>query len=241
MSEIPPKPRSETVRPKITRLPRLTIWRRGFRWFVHILTRFLLWLFTTAEVRGLEYLPHQGPALIVINHLGDVDSVLFVAKAGVSFEALAKSELYDFPVLGKIMDAFGVIWVHRGRADRKAISAGLQALKEGRLLMVAPEGRESLTGALETGTGGAAFIALREDVPIVPVTFTGTENKIIYQNMKRLRRTPVSMTVGPAFRLEWMDDRKEAIRGGTERIMLKLAQQLPEKYRGVYAHRVESN
>ena len=60
------------------------------------------------------------------------------------------------------MDWYGTIWVHRGRPDRRALRAALNGLAEGRMLAIAPEGRESISGELEQGTDGAAYIALRQ-------------------------------------------------------------------------------
>ncbi len=107
-------------------------------------------------------------------------------------------------------------------------------MKEGRLIAIAPEGRESLTGSLEGGTGGAAYLALKMDVPLIPVTFTGTENKRIYTNLKHFRRTDITLTIGTAFNLKQMPDWREAVTEGTDLIMRKLAQQLPPAYRGIY-------
>jgi 1-acyl-sn-glycerol-3-phosphate acyltransferase len=185
-------------------------------------------------VLGLENYPRQGPALVVINHLGDADAALGLAYFPAETDSLGKAELYDFPFLGKIMDLYGVIWVHRGRPDRKALRAALDGLKEGRIIALAPEARESLTGALEEGTGGASYLALKAGVPVVPVTFTGTENSQVYGSLKRLRRACVTMTVGPAFTLRDLASQRGAIEAGTQRIMLTLARQLPPEYRGAY-------
>jgi 1-acyl-sn-glycerol-3-phosphate acyltransferase len=172
--------------------------------------------------------------LVVSNHLGDADFVVGTALPPVVTETLAKAELYDYPVLGKVLDAYGVIWVHRGQPDRKALRAALDGLRQGKLVSIAPEGRESVTGALEEGTQGAAYLALKAGVPLLPVTFTGTENARIYGNLKRLRRTDVTMTVGPLFRLDDLPDHKQAIEQGTQKIMYVLAAQLPPEYRGMY-------
>lgn len=228
------KPRSESIRPEITRLPRLSQGRKLLRGFYHWTSKLVISLCTRAQVCGMEHFPRHGPALIVVNHLGDADIVLGLAFFPEPVEALAKMELYDFPLLGKLMDAYGVIWVHRGHPDRRALRAGLDGLQEGRLVGIAPEGRESLTGSLEEGTSGAAFLALKADVPIVPITFTGTENARIYGNLKRLRRTEVSLTVGPSYRLEPEADHRHALQKGTHTIMRKLAEQLPPQYRGKY-------
>lgn len=234
-----PKPQSEVLRSEITQLPLLTLWRRLFRIFVNGLARILVWILTKTEVSGLENLPPGGPALIVSNHLGDADVVVGVAYTPVMVEAVAKAELFDFPFLGWLMDTYGVIWVHRGRPDRKALRVCLEALAQGRMIAIAPEGRESLTGALEPGVGGAAYLALKSDAPVVPVTFTGTQNERILGNLKRLQRTAITLTVGPPFKLEKLADLRASIRVGTETIMKTLAGQLPASYRGVYRSYVE--
>lgn len=231
---LPPKPKAEVIRPEITFAPRFTIGRQLARWGIKCLTRFLVWMWLKLRVNGLENIPEKGPALLVFNHLGDADAVVLVATVPVTVEGFGKSELYDYPLLGWIMRAYGVIWLHRGTADRRALRAALQMLGEGRFFGIAPEGRESLSGSLEEGTEGAAYLALKTGVPIIPITFTGTENSRIYGNMKRLRRTIVTLTVGRAFHLQAKGNHREALHEGTIQIMRVLARQLPEEYRGVY-------
>ncbi|MBN1538465.1 MAG: 1-acyl-sn-glycerol-3-phosphate acyltransferase [Anaerolineales bacterium] len=231
---LPPKPRAEVIRPQITFAPQITVWRKLARAAIKCLTRILTGMWLKLTVHGLQNIPSKGPALLVFNHLGDADAVVLVATLPVAVESFAKSELYDYPLLGWIMRAYGVIWLHRGTPDRRAIRAALQMLDEGRFFGIAPEGRESLSGAMEEGTEGAAYLAYKTGVPIIPMTITGTENTRIYGNMKRLRRTTVTFTVGVPFHLKKMKTRQEVLRQGTEQIMRTLAKQLPEAYRGVY-------
>jgi len=228
------KPRSQVVRSEITRLPRLTPGRRFIRRVIIGLLRILVAVCTRTKFYGLENVPPGGPVLVVSNHLGDVDVIIGVVGSPVIVEAMAKAELYDYPVVGRIMDAYGVIWVHRGQPDRRALRAALDGLQEGRMVAIAPEARESTTGALEQGTEGAAYLALKAGVPILPVTFTGTENARVYGNLKKLRRTEITMTVGNPFKLDDLVERGEGISKATEVIMCILAAQLPERYRGVY-------
>lgn len=229
-----PKPRNKVIHPGITRLPEITGWRRIVRRLVHWMARLVVRICTRVEVAGLEHLQIYESALVVANHLGDADVVVGVAYTPMNVEVIAKSELYDFPILGWLMDTYGVIWVRRGQPDKKAIRAALQAFDEKRKVAIAPEARESLTGGLEEGTGGAAYLALKADVPIIPVTFTGTENQRVLNNLRHLRRTPVTVTVGSPFQLKKSTSLKEAIQAGTETIMKTLAKQLPPEYRGVY-------
>jgi 1-acyl-sn-glycerol-3-phosphate acyltransferase len=229
-----PKPRSEVVNPGITRLAKLTLGKRIFRTLLRWLSKFLVIIWTRAEVVGLNNIPQEGPALIVANHLGDADFVLGLAYAPLIVEPFAKIELYEIPVLGKVLDAYGVIWVHRGQPDRRALRVVMEAMTQKRIVAIAPEGRESLTGALEEGTGGAAYLAIKTEASILPVTFTGTENSRVFNNMKRFKRTEVTVTIGKPFRLERLDEIRPSIKLGTETIMHTLAEQLPIKYRGFY-------
>jgi 1-acyl-sn-glycerol-3-phosphate acyltransferase len=111
----------------------------------------------------------------------------------------------------------------------------LTAFKEGRRVLIAPEGRESLTGGLEAGTHGATFLASRGAVPIIPITLTGTENWHVYGHMKKLKRACISLTVGEPFHLPAQARGSEYLLHGTRQIMEALARQLPPEYRGVYS------
>jgi 1-acyl-sn-glycerol-3-phosphate acyltransferase len=186
------------------------------------------------DVRGLDNIPQHGPAIFVSNHLGDADLILGFAVSPVSVYPISKIELHQIPVLSTILDGYGVIWVHRGQPDKRAVKVILQALSEGHFIAIAPEGRESLTGSLEEGTSGAAYLALKTQAPLIPVTFTGTENKRVFNNIRTFKRTDVTLTIGLPFRLEPTANRRQAIRMGTDKIMRVLANQLPPEYRGVY-------
>ena len=235
-SSLPPKPVTEVWRPELVALPRLTLGRRLVRVLARGLAKPLTILLLDAKVIGLENFPRRGPALIVINHLGDADVVTLIAVAPSlsPIEGIGKIELYDHWLVGPLFRAYGVIWVHRGQPDRKAIRAALDGLAEGRMVSLAPEGRQSVIGGLEEGNDGAAFLALKSGAPIVPVGLTGTENSNIYSHLKRLKRAPVTLSVGKPFFLQEQPTRQETIREGTRQIMESLASLLPESYRGRY-------
>ena len=232
----PPKPVSEVWRPEMVALPRLTFGRRVFRLFMRGLCKLLTFSLLRATVRGVENFPKRGPALIVFNHLGDSDAVLMLATlpAPITAEGIGKIELNEHWLVGPVFRAYGIIWVHRGQPDRKAIRAALDGLAEGRMVSLAPEGRQSVIGGLEEGNGGAAFLALKSGAPIVPIAMTGTENSSVYGHLKQWKRAPVTLTVGEPFLLPVQADRQKTLQDGTRLIMETLASMLPESYRGRY-------
>jgi len=236
----PPKPVAEVWRPDLIALPQLTFRRRVFRFFFRGFTKLLVFVTLRARISGLENFPKRGPAIIVFNHLGDADAVLLFATLPFSpIEGLGKIELYEHWLVGPVFRAYGIIWVHRGQPDRKAIRAALKGLTDGRMISLAPEGRQSVTGALEEGEDGAAFLSMKSGAPIVPVALTGLENQNIYGHLKSWRRAPVSLSVGKPFFLQEQPDRQKMMREGTRQIMEALASLLPESYRGYYKYNLD--
>ncbi|HEY9528030.1 MAG TPA: lysophospholipid acyltransferase family protein [Anaerolineales bacterium] len=232
----PPKPVTDIWRPDLVALPKLTLVRRAVRVFLRGLMKVLTFLLLRAEVSGLENFPRHGPALIVFNHLGDADAVLMLGRLPVKSpaEGLGKIELNEHWLVGPVFRAYGIIWVHRGQPDRRAIRAALDGLAEGRIVTLAPEGRQSVIGGLEEGNAGAAFLALKSGAPIVPIGMTGTENNNVYGYLKRWRRAPVTLRVGKPFFLPENANRQQTLQEGTRLIMETLASLLPDSYRGKY-------
>jgi 1-acyl-sn-glycerol-3-phosphate acyltransferase len=228
-----PKPVTDWWRPDLVKLPKLTFARRLFRLFARGFAKLLVFVTMNATVTGLENFPKKGPALIVINHLGDADAVLLAASIPTAIDGMGKIELNEHWLVGPVFRAYGVIYVHRGMPDRKAIRAVLDGLAEGRIIGIAPEGRQAVDGRLEEGTEGAAFFAMKSDAVIVPVAMTGTENENIF-NRKWWRRARATLSVGKPFKLTEQADRQQMVREGTNQIMESLASLLPESYRGKY-------
>ena len=244
MNKPPPKPVTEIWRPDLVCLPELTRARGAFRIFAFGLLKFIAKICLNVSSEGVENFPQKGPLLVVINHLGDADTPSVMSVLPFPPDALAEIELFELPILGKLMDWYGVIWLHRGRADIRAIRAALDGLAQERIIVIAPEGRYSLTGALEEGTGGAAFLAYKSGAMILPIAVTDTENENVYGHMKKIRRARVHVKVGKMFRmaeqasgdvLSASKDRQEAVDLGTRQIMQALAGLLPEKYQGAYS------
>lgn len=206
--------------------------------FYRLAKPFLILLFkilTRWEVEGRDNLPPGGPLLVVFNHLGHLDPALLIATLPWRITGLAVAGLREVPVTGCLLRLGGAIWVNRGHYDREALRKALAVLKRGDVLVIAPEGRISVTGALERGKTGPVFLAQRANVPILPIGITGTEEAP--EKLKRFQRPHLRVIIGPVFRLPEHPpgrSRKEQLRANSDFIMRRLAELLPEKYRGVY-------
>jgi 1-acyl-sn-glycerol-3-phosphate acyltransferase len=231
-----PKPVTDVWKPELVRLPKLTTSRKLFRIFGHGLVKLVAKVCLNITLEGAENFPKEGPLLIVINHIGDADAVAVVSQLPNPPDALGKIELYDVPIIGNMMHWYGMIWLHRGRPDIKALRSAIDGLAEKRIIIIAPEGRYSLTGGLEEGSGGAAYLAYKSGSPVLPIVVTDTENENVYEHLKKFKRAKVKVTVGKMLKVnDQFETRQEAIQQGTKQIMEALANLLPEKYRGEYS------
>ncbi len=122
------------------------------------------------KVLHKERLP-QGAALVCPNHTSLSDPVIMMLAGGrkAGIRAMAKQELLDTPVLGKIVAALGVFGVRRGAADVGAVKTAIRYLKAGDKVIMFPEGTRAAEGQDLEAKNGVAMIALRTGAPIFPV------------------------------------------------------------------------
>ena len=206
------------------------------RWYALVrgLARWAFWLLTRTTIRGLENLPPRGPYIIVTNHLSAIDPPLILAAIPACITVFAADTHRHEFIVGELMNALGAIWVRRGEVDREALRSALEVLKTGGILGMSPEGTRSRTGGLLEGKIGAAYLANRADVPLVPVALAGTE--VGLPSVFRLTRPRLTVTIGKPFCLPGASSRADRLQlqAHTGLIMRTLAAMLPEKLRGAY-------
>jgi 1-acyl-sn-glycerol-3-phosphate acyltransferase len=199
--------------------------------------RFMMKLITRIEVHGIEKLP-AGNVIIAANHLGRLDTAVLLCVLDREDIIMPIAEKYkNHPIFGAIGRAANGIWLNRFEADHSALRKILERMKQGGLLVIAPEGTRSKTEAMQEGKMGVAFLASKSGYPILPVAVTGTEDRGVAENLKRLRKTKIVVRAGDMFNIEIPKGkgREEAMREATDEIMCRIGAILPEKYRGVYA------
>ncbi|MDD3652790.1 MAG: lysophospholipid acyltransferase family protein [Desulfotomaculaceae bacterium] len=140
-----------------------------FYYFARFICRIILAVFRRWEVYGAANLPEAGGLVLVANHTSYWDPVVVGCAIDRRINFMGKAELFDIPLLNPIIRALGTFPVRRGGSDRSAIRKALALLEEGQIVGVFPEGGRSLSGELQRPHLGAAMLALKAGVPMLPV------------------------------------------------------------------------
>lgn len=143
--------------------------------FVRGLANVLLAFLYRFETTGKENIPKDSSAVLAPNHIHWLDPVVVackVTKREISF--MGKQELFRNPVLAWLLNNLTVIPVRRGEADVTAIKSALRVLKNSGMLGIFPEGTRVKEGEEKAPQGGAAVLAIKAKVPIIPISITGT-------------------------------------------------------------------
>jgi 1-acyl-sn-glycerol-3-phosphate acyltransferase len=208
--------------------------RDALRW---ILMR-LIDLVAKVEIRGMENLPKNGAFVITTNHLGMLDVTLLyysIHRWDVFVPVAEKWERIGF--LRWLGWHLNWVFIDRFNPDLKAMRTMMSLMEKGHTLVIAPEGTRSRVGSMIEGKPGASYLAAKLQVPIVPIGLSGTEDRTVFANLRKLRRSPVLINAGKPFTLPPLAraDRAAALKQYTDEIMCQIAALIPEKYRGIYA------
>lgn len=164
------------------------------------------------EFDGIEHIPASGPAILVFNHRSYFDPMvmaLVIAKSGRNVRGLGKKEVFDVPLVGRLLKASGGIRVDRGTGSDEPLDAAIAAVEAGEVLMMAPEGTiprgPAFFDPVLKGRWGAARIAAATGAPVIPVGLWGTEKvwprSSRFPKFSLTDRPVVTATVGPPVKL----------------------------------------
>ena len=149
------------------------------------------------RVEGLARINSEQTAIYAANHLSALDIPVLYACLPVQFRIMAKKELFRYPFLGWHLKRSGQIPIDAGdaRASLRSLTHASESLRHGTPLVVFPEGGRSHTGQLQEFMGGAAYVAIRAQAPIVPIAIVGTD-RVLPMNSFHLVPGMVELIIG---------------------------------------------
>jgi putative phosphoserine phosphatase/1-acylglycerol-3-phosphate O-acyltransferase len=170
------------------------------------------------RVEGEENLWAQRPAVFIFNHQSGIDALLMIKLVRRDVTGVGKQELRRHPIFGPLFSAAGVVFVDRSnsKAAIEALQPAVEALREGRSLVIAPEGTRSTTPKLGPFKKGAFQIAMQAGVPIVPVVFRNAIDALPKHAVIVRPSTIEAVVLPPIDTSDWtretLNDEIEAIR-----------------------------
>ncbi len=198
------------------------------------LTHVLAFLLTRYRVFGREHVPDRGPLLVVANHLSMADPPVVGISIRRHAMFLAKEELFRSRIQRYIFHNCGAFPIRRGGMNRDALRFAERLFDRGGALIAFPEGRRSMESQMVDAFSGSALIAVQNGVPILPVGIYGTEK--ITGSTWWLRRPEITVNIGRPFELPSVNGKvtRKQLAEFTHSIMARIAELLPEEYRGRY-------
>jgi 1-acyl-sn-glycerol-3-phosphate acyltransferase len=192
------------------------------------------------DVEGIERVPRHGGLLVVSNHVGTIDPALtgaYLPRGDLHF--MTKSEYFANPLSRFFIVGYHGFPVVRGSPDRAALRQALGLIGAGHAVVVYAEGHRSPDGRLQRPHPGAGFLARAARVPVLPIAVWGTE-RVLRRGHLWPRRAPVHLRVGTASPVPVLEgDRRLSNQEVADRLMLRVAELLPESRRGVFDGRVD--
>jgi 1-acyl-sn-glycerol-3-phosphate acyltransferase len=204
---------------------------------------FFAGILTNWEISGLENLPEQGPLLIVGNHFHFLDTLAPIHSTSWPLEFIGDLVMPNAPPLLRIFpNAWQTLKIQQGTPNFEALQASQAVLAQNGVLVIYPEGH-AINQPLRPALPGAAYMALRTGVPIVPMgTISDNDWQLIKTITEKKRRLNVFTRIGEVFGpIETSNpDRptREEIKAAGDLIMTKIAALLPEEFQGEFGPKV---
>ncbi len=157
----------------------------------------LLHTYFRVKIYGAENVPQSGGLIAVSNHASYFDPPILsnCVRRPVAF--MAKEELFRVPVFKQAIQLYGAYPVKRSQGDRAALRAAMQAIESGWVAAVFLQGTRSADARITAPKLGAAWIAAKSQVPLLPISLWGTE-KILVKGSSFPQPVPLTVRIGKA-------------------------------------------
>jgi 1-acyl-sn-glycerol-3-phosphate acyltransferase len=216
--------------------PRRQVMRRILKTGIDVLGSIL----TRWEVEGRENIPKKGPLLIVGNHSSFLDTVAPIHSTRWPLEFIGDFEMPNAPPIMRMFPrAWETLKIEQGTPNFEALQASEAILAQNGVLVIYPEGHTE-PGPLRRALPGAAYMALRTGVPILPMgTYSDNHWKLFKTITEEKRRlgiyTKIGEVFGPLRAGNSNRPSRQEIETAGHLIMSKIAALLPKEYQGEFA------
>jgi len=153
------------------------------------------------EVKGREHIPKKGGFILASNHISYLDPIALGVISFRKLSFMARHDLFCNPFFSWLLTACGVFPVKRDSIDSAALKEALRRLKSAHALAIFPEGRRVPEGTTVRPQAGIGFLAVKADVPVIPVFIKGT-GKALPKGAKIIRPEKVFVYIGKQISIE---------------------------------------
>ena len=204
--------------------------------FTAIIIHIILRTICKVDSKEIKKIPLKGPYIVAINHINFLEvPMIFTHLLPRKVVGIVKKETWKGGIIKWVATKWEAISVDREGQTTETFRKSRKVLKDGYFLIIAPEGTRNKDGKLRKGKPGIISIALRSNVPIIPIAHFG--GKDIIKNLKSFKRTKFTFKVGTPIILhpEGKTDQDKR-KYFTDQLMYRLAKLLPKENRGVYSN-----
>lgn len=147
------------------------------------------------KVYGIENVPKKGGFILAGNHVSHLDPPALASASPRILHFMARDTLFNNRLLGWIIGSCNSFPVRRGEADLGAIKEAVRRLKNGKVLLIFPEGTRSQSGEIQAAQPGIGYLSLMAGVPILPAYVRGTD-EAMPKGARSIKRVRVSVCFG---------------------------------------------
>ncbi len=203
--------------------------------------KYTLATFATVDIKGYENVLPNRPMILVSNHLSNVDPPLVARVTKQRPVFLAKKGLFQSKIIAFLLRSYGVYPVQKSGSNRDAMRWATWNVKEGKSLVIFPEGTRSKSVTLQEGLPGIVPICLTTKTPILPIGIAGTE-KLRSVMRVFMPYADIRVRIGKPFAITPKTKvTRDILKQATDEIMYRIADLIPCEYRGRFANGISDN